>query len=224
MPGKYRSDHDERRTLIIGGGGHSRCIQESLLNLGYKPEEIGIVDVNENVQTLPGIRWVGKDEELSVLRNNGWTSVIIGVGSIESTTLRRKLADRIAAEGINFISVIDIGATVSKDSIIGCGTFIAKKAVIQPGTTIGNMVIINTGAIIEHDCLIGDYSHVSSGSILLGGVAIGNDTLVGGGSVVRQGIHIGNNCVIGAGSVVVNDIPDNSIAYGNPCKIRRQKQ
>lgn len=33
---------------------------------------------------------------------------------------------------------------------------------------------------------------------------------------------IGNNCVIGSGSVVVNDIPENSIAVGNPAKVIRQ--
>ena len=33
------------------------------------------------------------------------------------------------------------------------------------------------------------------------------------------GITIGENSVIGANSVVLNDIPKNSIALGNPCKV-----
>lgn len=36
---------------------------------------------------------------------------------------------------------------------------------------------------------------------------------------VMPGVTIGNNVVIGGGSVVVKDIPDNSIAVGNPCKV-----
>ncbi len=32
-------------------------------------------------------------------------------------------------------------------------------------------------------------------------------------------VRIGNNCIIGAGSVVTKDIPDNSVAVGNPCKV-----
>ena len=36
--------------------------------------------------------------------------------------------------------------------------------------------------------------------------------------MVLPGVTIGNNVTIGAGSVVTKDIPDNSIAYGNPCK------
>ena len=35
-------------------------------------------------------------------------------------------------------------------------------------------------------------------------------------------VHIGNNVVIGSGSVVTKDIPDNTIAVGNPCRVLRQ--
>jgi maltose O-acetyltransferase len=35
------------------------------------------------------------------------------------------------------------------------------------------------------------------------------------------GIRIGNNVVIGAGSVVTKDIPDDSVAVGNPCRVIR---
>lgn len=36
------------------------------------------------------------------------------------------------------------------------------------------------------------------------------------------GVTIGNNVVIGGGSVVVKDIPDNSVAVGNPCRVIRK--
>lgn len=37
-------------------------------------------------------------------------------------------------------------------------------------------------------------------------------------------VTIGNNVVIGAGSIVTKDIPDNSIAYGNPCQVMRENK
>ena len=40
--------------------------------------------------------------------------------------------------------------------------------------------------------------------------------------MLLPGVIIGNNCVIGYGSVVAENIPDNSVAFGNPCKIFRQ--
>ncbi|HAH56005.1 MAG TPA: sugar O-acetyltransferase [Flavobacterium sp.] len=50
-------------------------------------------------------------------------------------------------------------------------------------------------------------------------ISIGNDCWIGGNTVILPGITIGNGCVIGAGSVVTKNIPDNSLAVGNPAKV-----
>ena len=44
---------------------------------------------------------------------------------------------------------------------------------------------------------------------------------IGAGVQVMPGVTIGSNVVIGGGSVVVKDIPDNSVAVGNPCHVIR---
>lgn len=49
-------------------------------------------------------------------------------------------------------------------------------------------------------------------------VVIGDNVWIGGGTVILPGVKIGNNVVIGAGSVVTRDIPDDTVAYGNPCR------
>lgn len=53
-------------------------------------------------------------------------------------------------------------------------------------------------------------------------IKVGNDVWFGGNVVVLPGVTIGDNVVIGAGSVVTKDIPSNSVAYGNPCKVRKK--
>ncbi|WP_270838678.1 sugar O-acetyltransferase [Peptacetobacter hiranonis] len=53
-------------------------------------------------------------------------------------------------------------------------------------------------------------------------VTIGNNVWIGGGVIIMPGVTIGDNVVIGAGSVVTKDIPSDTIAYGNPCKVRRE--
>lgn len=53
-------------------------------------------------------------------------------------------------------------------------------------------------------------------------VTIGDNVWIGGNTVVLPGIHIGSNTVIGAGSVVTKDIPDWSLAAGNPCRVIRK--
>ena len=48
---------------------------------------------------------------------------------------------------------------------------------------------------------------------------IGDNVTLGVNVTIVGGVTIGNNVTIGAGSVVVKDIPDNSIAVGNPCRV-----
>lgn len=50
-------------------------------------------------------------------------------------------------------------------------------------------------------------------------ITVGDDVWIGAGVSVLPGVTIGSNCVIGAGSVVTRDIPSNSIAVGNPCRV-----
>ena len=52
-------------------------------------------------------------------------------------------------------------------------------------------------------------------------VTIGNDCWLGANVVICPGVTIGDNCVVGAGSVVTRDIPANSFAAGNPCRVIR---
>lgn len=53
-------------------------------------------------------------------------------------------------------------------------------------------------------------------------VTIGDNVWIGGNVVINPGITIGKNSVIGSGSVVTKDIPDNVIAFGNPCQVIRE--
>ena len=53
-------------------------------------------------------------------------------------------------------------------------------------------------------------------------IYIGDNCWLGSNVLVLPGVRIGSGCVIGAGSVVTHDIPDNYLAYGNPCKAVRE--
>lgn len=55
-------------------------------------------------------------------------------------------------------------------------------------------------------------------------VSIGDNVWIGGGAVIMPGVTIGDNVVIGAGSVVTKDIPSDTIALGNPCRVVRENR
>ena len=70
--------------------------------------------------------------------------------------------------------------------------------------TLGEQVTIGHSAVI-HGCTIDD------------------NTIVGMGAIVLNGAHIGKNCLIGAGALITQgmEIPEGSLAFGNPAKVRR---
>lgn len=81
--------------------------------------------------------------------------------------------------------------------------------------TIGdNVTLAPRVHILAHDSSFG----VFTGQTRAANVTIGNDVFIGAGSIVLPGVHIGNRVIIGAGSIVTKDIPDNTVAAGNPAK------
>lgn len=61
----------------------------------------------------------------------------------------------------------------------------------------------------------------AAGGQLVAAITLGDDCWIGGHTVVMPGVSIGARSVIGAGSVVTRDIPPDSVASGNPCRVRR---
>ena len=205
------------KLLLLGNGGHCKSILDCVISSGQYTE-IGIV--GQDVSCSDSEYFVGTDDDLPKLFNTGWKNAFISVGSIGNTKVREKLYRLLSDIGFYMPSIIDPSAVIAKNVRISDGVFIGKKAVVNSGTFIDSCAIINTGSIIEHDCIIGKFVHISPGSTLCGDVHIGDRTHIGAGTVIRQQIKIGENSLIGMGSIVVNNIPDNVVAFGNPCRVK----
>lgn len=85
--------------------------------------------------------------------------------------------------------------------------------------TIGDDVFIGPNVSLYTACHSTDSVERNTRNEWARPITIGNNVWIGGSVTVLPGVTIGNNCTIGAGSVVVHDIPDNSIAVGNPCRV-----
>ena len=110
---------------------------------------------------------------------------------------------------------INVNAIFLDNNIINIG----KNGLIGPGVqllTASHPLSARERLITSNENLKTSYKTFSKP------IQIGDNVWIGGNTVVLPGITIGNNVTIGAGSVVTKNIPDNMLAFGNPCKIIRQ--
>ena len=191
---------------IYGASGHGLIVADIARNCGYK--EILFIDDGEN--DYPPFEAIKKNTE---------TPVALGVGV---NAVRKKLFEKVNAAGFEIATLVHRSATVSPSVTIGKGTVVMPHVVINANSVIGKGTILNTASVIEHENTIGDFAHISPGVALAGNVTIGELTHIGIGSSIIQGVTVGSGCMIGAGSVVIRSIENNTLCYGNPCKVIKE--
>lgn len=109
-------------------------------------------------------------------------------------------------------------SVVSHGVSLGWGTQVLARATICVETVIGQACIINTGAIVDHECDIGIGVHIGPGSHLAGCVSVEDFATVYTGAVVLPWIRIGKGAVVAAGAVVRDDVPPLTVVAGNPAR------
>lgn len=131
----------------------------------------------------------------------------------------------IGAEPFAFESIYDGGKTkepkggvwIGDRVWVGCNTTIMRG--MKTDTHIGNDVKIAQMVNIGHDSIIASGVRICVGTEMGGYTKIGKNSYISMGVTIRNRAKIGEYTLIGQGSNVVSDIPDNVIAYGNPCKV-----
>jgi acetyltransferase-like isoleucine patch superfamily enzyme len=106
---------------------------------------------------------------------------------------------------------------IQRGVVIGKSTRISSHSFVCEGVSIGQNCFIAHGVMFTNDKFTEDKE-----KWILRTTTVGDNVRIGSNSTILP-IKIGNNVVIGAGSVVTNDVPDNSIVFGNPAKIFSKK-
>jgi acetyltransferase-like isoleucine patch superfamily enzyme len=110
---------------------------------------------------------------------------------------------------------------------------IKKGILCDPGDNNNNYIQANNGIIFGSNIELGPGVSIISSNHKTNNlrqhkkgkpITIGNNVWIGTNSSVLPEVSIGDNVIIGANSLVNKDIPSNSIAVGNPCKVIKQKE
>jgi sugar O-acyltransferase (sialic acid O-acetyltransferase NeuD family) len=200
--------------VLIGYSGHAFVVYGIFKAAGKNVT--GYCDVAEKAYNPFNLPYFGTENSgtgLDAIKASGY---FIAVGD---NGLRRKIFESLqknnllSANAIHPSAVIDASANIATQ-----GVMIAANATINPLASIATGAICNTSCIIEHECVVGEFSHIGPGAVLCGNVKIGAGSFVGANAVIRQGITIGNSAMIGAGAVVVKDVPDGATVIGVPAR------
>lgn len=97
-------------------------------------------------------------------------------------------------------------------------TLIHPNAYISKTAKIGKGVIINTCSLIDHDCIINDFSHISVESHIAGTVEIGSNCFVCAGATVINNLKVCSNVIIVADGTVINNVEESGTYVGTPTK------
>jgi sugar O-acyltransferase (sialic acid O-acetyltransferase NeuD family) len=204
---------------IIGYSGHAHTGIDILIASGH--EVTAYCDNEEKTNNPFNLIYLGPEMEPATLEKLKHYDYFIGIGN--NNLLRRKIYEAVSPILGEPVNAIHPSAVISPSVQLSHGHFISANVSINAVTTLGMTAVCNTGSVIEHGCIVGDFTFIAPGAVLCGDVTIGENTFVGANSVIKQGVKVGKNVIIGAGSVILKDIPDGATVFGNPGRIIPKK-
>lgn len=198
------------------------CVIHDLLYFNHEKEIAFDVFLNMKLE-IKANDWLQKIhfQEQEIERINRKLPILFGLASPKNKCPVYKDFSKVL-ERDDYDNLIADSSIVSVSSKLEKALLIDHQCVISAQTKIGFGVSIKRGAKIGHHNSIGDFTDINPGVITSGNVRIGKACEIGSGAIVMNNVEIGDNTFIGMGSVVTKDIPANSIAFGNPCKLIRK--
>ena len=158
-----------------------------------------------------GFPLIGSDAEaIALLAPEG---VIIGM---DAPPIKRRMHAQYGAAG--FTPVDLLGGTIEASSSHLPGLVLQTGALISTDCVIGQCVKIDIGATVMHDVRIGDYATLAPRSLVLGGASIAEGAFIGAQATIMPGIIVGAAAVVGAGALVTNDVARGVTVMGVPAE------
>ena len=192
--------------------------------------------MRERERMLRGQPYNARDDELIATAHRA-RKLIAAYSSTASTDAARRhqiLADLLGEVGENVWIEPPFFCDYGENVYIGADTFvnvncvfldsaeirIGRSAMIGPAVqllTAFHPLLARERIVAPENRVAGKAPYVTQASP----IRIGDNVWIGGGAIVLPGVTIGDNVTIGAASLVTSDIPADSLAYGQPCRVQR---
>lgn len=213
------------RIVGLGAGGHAKVVIEIVRALGSF-ELVGLLDPRPDLhgREVLGVPVLGGDTLIASLYDDGVEHAFIGLGSGHEMEGRARLYEEARGAGFHVPALVHPAALVSPSASLGPGATLCAGAVVNAAARAGADLLVNTAAVVEHDCVLGDHVHVATGARLASGVRVGDVVHVGLGACVNQGVSIGAGSVVGSGAVVIEDVPEGVVVAGVPSRVLRERR
>lgn len=180
----------------------------------------GYVAPDDEGELLPGIRYLGTDGHILKMSARE-VALANGIGSVGDNRTRRELFESCSQRGFRFLDVLHPTAIISDSARHGRGCQFMPAAIVNSGSCLGDNVIVNSRALVEHDCEIASHVHIASGAVLCGSCTVGENVHIGAGATVIQGLTIGNGAIVAAGAVVTHSVKPMTLVAGVPAETKR---
>lgn len=196
----------------------------------------GPVTIMANTMIYPGVQWHPDTSTISPFvilgepprhTQAGERTLLIGEHAII-----RSFSTLYAGSSIGEHFQTGHSVMIREDNTLGNHVSIGTSSVLEYGNKIGDRCRVHSGCFLEWvtlgtDVFVGpnvvftDDPHPICPRYkeCVGGPQVGDHTRIGANSTILPGVRIGKHCLIGAGSVVTQDVPDYSVAVGNPARI-----
>ena len=205
------------RIIIVGAGGFGREVLQWARHAW--PEHTGRIAgfLSEDPHALDGhaatLPILGSPADFELRPGDGLV-LAIGIRGV-----RRQVAERLAACGARFLTMIHPTAIVADTAVIGPGTVICPYAVVSDAVRLGRFVLVNYHASLGHDASAGDFAVLSPYATLGGGACVANDVFLGLHASVGPGKRLGAGSVVSSNSVALVDVPEGCLVYGVPGRV-----
>lgn len=212
----------KKKPLIFWGAtGQAKMLHECLITSEY--ELVSLFDTDQKIASPFADVPIFHEETAFItwIKNKYKTQSVgclVTVGG-EKGQIRFEIQEKLEKQGLTPVIIKHGTAHVAYNAVVGCGSQILPMACVNVDVRLGKACIINSGAIIEHECSLGDGVHIAPGARLAGLVDVGDFATVFCGATVIPRIKIGTGAVIGAGAVVIEDVPPFSVVVGNPARV-----